>query len=83
MLPLVPGAGVPVHLWSLFPSRSEGPFDLGRTFAFSPDLGLTLVVMTTLGFGWGIVRTILTLRLMRTSGPKETAQGSDPIASPA
>lgn len=83
VLPLVPDVGVPVYIWWLFLSRSEGPFDLGRTFTFSPDLGLALVVMTTLGFGWGIIRTILTLRLMRAAGPKETAQGSDHVASPA
>jgi CubicO group peptidase (beta-lactamase class C family) len=83
VLPLVTDVGVPVYLWLLFLSESDGPFDLGRTFTFSPDFGLTLVVMTALGFGWGIVRTILTLRLMRASGPKETAPGSDPIASPA
>ena len=76
VLPLVPDIGVPVYFWWLL-LTIDHTFDLGRTFTFSPDLGLTLVVMTALGFGWGIVRTILTLRLMRTSGPTETAQGSD------
>jgi hypothetical protein len=83
VLPLVTDVGVPLYLWSVFLGESEGPFDMRRTFTFAPDFGVALVVMTALGFGWAIVRTILTLRLMRASRPNGVAPGSDPIASPA
>lgn len=83
VLPLVTDVGVPVYLWSLVLSANEGPFDLGRTFTFSPDIGLALVLMTALGPGWGILRTILTVRLMREPDSKGTAPASEPIASPA
>jgi CubicO group peptidase (beta-lactamase class C family) len=83
LLPLVPDIGIPVYFWGLVLSRSEGSFDLGRTFTFTPDLGLALVAMTTLGFGWALLRTLLTLRLMRTSGLAGTAQASELATSTA
>jgi len=83
VLPLLTDFGIPLYLWSLVLTRAEDSFDLVRTLAFSPDIGLALVLMTALGPVWGILRTILTLRLMRASPPQQASPGSDPIASTA
>lgn len=83
LLPLVADIGIPVFFWWLVLSRSEVSFDLGQTLTFMPDFGLALIAMTTLGFGWGLLRTLLTLRLIRMSGPAGKTQASGLTTSTA
>jgi CubicO group peptidase (beta-lactamase class C family) len=67
-LPLVVDLGVPMVLWGLFFTTSQlAPVDFLRVLPYSPDVGLALLVVAVLGLGWGLVRTALTLRVVRGS----------------
>ncbi len=80
VLPLVVDLGVPIAIWTIISERGGAPFDVVMRWA--PDIAMGVIVIALLGVGWGILRTILTVRLMRGSGPKETAPAADPMPSP-
>lgn len=66
ILPLTVDFGVPVTLWWLYFSNAQLlPVDFLRVAPLSPDLTLSLTVIAVLGVGWGLLRTWLTLRVIR------------------
>ena len=38
------------------------PVDYGRLLVLAPDTGLAIGLVTVLGTGWGVIRTVLTIR---------------------
>jgi CubicO group peptidase (beta-lactamase class C family) len=72
VLPLIVDIGVPVAVWWLYFSTAQLlPVDYLRVAPFSPDLALALAAIAVLGFGWGAVRTWLTVRVIYASGMQE------------
>jgi CubicO group peptidase (beta-lactamase class C family) len=47
----------------LYLDRNDAPFEI--LVIYAPDLAVGLVLIAFLGIGWGIVRTVLTLRVLR------------------
>jgi len=68
VVPLVVDLGVPIFLWWIFftTARLE-PTDYFRVFPHTPDAALSLLAIAVLGLGWGVVRTWLTLRVVRAT----------------
>jgi hypothetical protein len=57
---------VPVVFWLLLMDSAQiYPVDYFRLVVLAPDIGLAIGAITLLGIGWGILRTILTLRIFR------------------
>ena len=66
VLPAVPDVAVPVAFWALLiDSAQVYPVDYLRLVVLAPDIGLAIGLITVLGIGWGIVRTLLTIRAVR------------------
>lgn len=72
----LPGAldvAVPVAFWSLLIDSAQiYPVDYLRLVALAPDIGLAIGAITLLGIGWGVVRTILTLGILRPGAVEAT-----------
>ncbi len=65
-LPAALDVAVPVVFWLLLIDSAQiYPVDYFRLVVLAPDIGLAIGAITLLGIGWGIVRTILTLRIVR------------------
>jgi CubicO group peptidase (beta-lactamase class C family) len=79
--PLVVDLGVPFFLWYLFfTTATLEPIDFFRVFPHTPDAALALLAMVLLGVGWGVVRTWLTLRIVRA--PSAPSSVRNPELSP-
>ena len=66
VLPAALDVAVPVAFWSLLiDSAQVYPVDYLRLVALAPDIGLAIGLITVLGIGWGVVRTLLTIRVVR------------------
>ena len=66
VLPAALDVAVPVVFWLLLIDSAQiYPVDYFRLVVLAPDIGLAIGAITLLGIGWGIVRTILTLRAIR------------------
>jgi CubicO group peptidase (beta-lactamase class C family) len=59
-LPLGVDLGLATLAWLILPRLVHTPMATIRLFA--PDVFLSIVLMTSLGFGWALARTILTFR---------------------
>jgi CubicO group peptidase (beta-lactamase class C family) len=56
--------GVTVAIWWLLADRAAGvPFEVVMRYA--PDIALLIIVITILGIGWGVLRTFLSIRVLR------------------
>lgn len=69
-VPLLLDLTIPTALWGMLltgeqglPPRIEILWTLPRWF---PDIGLALLLITLLGVGWGLIRTVLSVRLLRS-----------------
>lgn len=71
--PLVVDLGVPLFLWwTFFTNAMLQPIDYFGVFPSTPDAALSLLAIALLGLGWGVVRTRLTLQVIRA--PRVEAQ---------
>jgi CubicO group peptidase (beta-lactamase class C family) len=74
VLPAILDVVVPVAFWMLLIDAAQTyPVDYLRLVLLAPDIGIAIGLITLLGIGWGIVRTILTLRI-----PRPDAAGAVP-----
>jgi CubicO group peptidase (beta-lactamase class C family) len=74
VLPAALDLAVPVAFWLLLIDAAQiYPVDYLRLIALAPDIGLAIGAITLLGIGWGIVRTILTLRRIRPARAEAAA----------
>jgi len=64
VLPLTVDLGVTAFAWWLILDRSPAK-DVALIVRLAPDVGLSLAAVAVLGVGWGLLRTALTLRVMR------------------
>jgi CubicO group peptidase (beta-lactamase class C family) len=72
VLPAVLDVAVPLVFWLLLIDSAQiYPLDYLRLLVLAPDIGLAIGLITVLGIGWGVVRTLLTIRAVhrRRSGP--------------
>lgn len=70
--PAVLDVAVPAAFWSLLIDTAQVyPSDYLRLVALAPDIGLAIGLITALGIGWGLVRTVLTIRVIgwRSAAP--------------
>jgi hypothetical protein len=76
MLPAALDVAVPVVWWALLIDAAQiYPVDYGRLLVLSPDIGIAIGAITLLGIGWGVVRTILTLRVLRPDAAEAAPAG--------
>lgn len=67
-LPLVLDIGLPLLAWWLVLDRSHlSVGDYPAILRLAPDIGLAIGLIAVFGLGWGLVRTALTLRVLRAS----------------
>jgi CubicO group peptidase (beta-lactamase class C family) len=66
VLPLLVDAALLAGFWLLLSTRSEisGPA-VARLLRLSPDIGLVVVLVSTIALGWAVIGTIWTFRLLR------------------
>ncbi|MDP9468525.1 MAG: beta-lactamase family protein [Chloroflexota bacterium] len=68
VLPLALDVGLTVLAWWLVLTRSNlGPGDYPAILRLAPDIGLAIGLIAVFGLVWGLVRTALTLRVLRAS----------------
>jgi CubicO group peptidase (beta-lactamase class C family) len=66
VLPLVVDLGVTAFFWWLVLSTANFALaDYPIIVHEAPDVGLALAVIAVLGIGWGLIRTLITLRVVR------------------
>jgi hypothetical protein len=64
--PLVLDVGVTLLAWWLVLARSSLTVgDYPSIVRLAPDIGLAIGMIAALGLGWGLIRTALTVRLLR------------------
>jgi CubicO group peptidase (beta-lactamase class C family) len=78
LLPGVVDIGVSVAAWWLYLDRADAPLAVG--FVYAPDVVGLIGVVSILGMGWGAVRTIATLRVMRRGSPAAPQPEPTPAA---
>jgi len=62
VLPLALDTAVPAVFWLLLAEASQLlPVDWIRVVVLAPDIGIALGLITLLGIGWGVLRTVLTV----------------------
>jgi CubicO group peptidase (beta-lactamase class C family) len=65
ILPAALDVAVPaVFWWLLIDTAQIYPGDYLRLVALAPDIGLAIGLITTLGIGWGLFRSVLTIRTL-------------------
>jgi CubicO group peptidase (beta-lactamase class C family) len=70
VLPLLLDVALVAGFWFLGSTRSEITIPaLARLIRLSPDIGLVVVLVTTIGLGWAVIGTIWTIRLLRRGSP--------------
>ena len=62
--PLAFDLGAPAAFWWLLADRTDVPLPVIALYA--PDIALGIAIITLLGIGWGVIRTVLTLRALGT-----------------
>ncbi len=68
LLPLALDVALTALAWLLVLDRSAfGIGDFPAIFHAVPDIGLALILIAVFGVGWGLVRTVLTVRVLRAS----------------
>ena len=73
VLPLALDTAVPAAFWLLLANASQLlPVDWVRVLVLAPDIGIALGLITVLGIGWGVVRTVLTVIAIRPATDEES-----------
>jgi len=66
VLPLLLDAALLAGFWFLFSTRGEITVPaVARLMRLTPDIGLVVALVTTIGLGWAVIGTIWTVRLLR------------------
>ena len=77
---LIPGIvdiGLSAADWWLYLDQADAPLAVG--FVYAPDIVALIGLISILGFGWGAIRTVATLRVMRRGS--DTATQPEPVAT--